>query len=71
MRFQVKRARAPDARGRAAGPRPARRIGLEIRTIVAGGLRILDKIEAAGYDVFNRRPALAGLDWARVLLKAL
>jgi len=71
MRFQVERARALMLEGRPLGRALPGRVGLEIRAIVAGGLRILDKIEAAGYDVFNRRPALGMLDWPRILLKAL
>jgi phytoene synthase len=47
------------------------RIGLEIRATVQGGLRILEKIERAGYDVFRRRPKLGALDWPPVLLRAL
>ena len=47
------------------------RIGLEIRATIQGGLRILDKIEAAGYDVFRRRPVLKALDWPLLLLRAL
>jgi hypothetical protein len=38
---------------------------------VHGGLRILGKLEAAGYDVFRRRPVLKLLDWPLVLLKAV
>jgi len=38
---------------------------------VQGGLRILEKIEAAGYDVFRRRPVLRSLDWPSMMLKAL
>jgi len=73
MRFQVDRARALMQEGAPLGrrlPGPYR-IGLEIRTIVAGGLRLLEKIEAVGYDVFSQRPVLGTLDWPRVLLKAL
>jgi phytoene synthase len=47
------------------------RIGLEIRATVQGGLRILDKIQAAGYDVFRRRPVLRAFDWPLLLLKAV
>jgi phytoene synthase len=47
------------------------RIGLEIRAIVAGGLRILDKIETAGFDVFNRRPVLSTLDWLIIFWRTL
>jgi phytoene synthase len=75
MRFQVERARALMLEGAPLGralPGPHFfRIGLEIRAIVAGGLRILAKIEAAGYDVFNHRPVLGPFDWPRILWKAL
>ena len=47
------------------------RIGMEIRATVEGGLRILEKIEAAGYDVFRRRPVLKPLDWPLVLARAV
>jgi phytoene/squalene synthetase len=46
------------------------RIGLEMRMIIAGGIRILDKIKAADYDVFNRRPVLRPLDWVIMLAKS-
>jgi squalene synthase HpnC len=71
MRFEVDRARALMLEGAPLGRLLPGRIGLEIRAIVAGGLRILDKIEAVDYDVFNRRPVLGKLDWPRILLKAL
>jgi phytoene synthase len=66
MRFQVDRARALMLEGAPLGRRLSGRIGLEIRAIVAGGLRILDKIEAVGYDVFKRRPVLGARDWPRL-----
>ncbi|MEW6514561.1 MAG: squalene synthase HpnC [Pseudomonadota bacterium] len=71
MRFQVERARALMLSGASLGHDLPGRIGMEIRAIVAGGLCILAKIEAADYDVFNRRPVLSALDWPRVLWKAL
>jgi phytoene synthase len=71
MAFQVERARALMLEGAPLGRDLPGRIGLEIRAIVAGGLRILAKIEAAGYDVFDRRPVLGALDWPRILWKAL
>ena len=71
MRFQVDRARALMLDGAPLGQRIPGRCGLEVRTIVAGGLRILDRIEAAGYDVFRRRPVLTPLDWTRILATAL
>ena len=47
------------------------RVGLEIRATVQGGLRILDKIEAAGYDVFRHRPVLKAFDWPLLLMRAV
>ncbi len=46
------------------------RFGLEIRAVVAGGSRILDKIEAARGDVFRHRPVLGRWDWARILARS-
>jgi squalene synthase HpnC len=71
MAFQVDRARALMLEGSPLGRDLPGRIGLEIRTIVAGGLRILDKIEAVDYDVFHRRPVLVSFDWPRIFLSAL
>lgn len=71
MRFQVDRARALMLAGAPLGGDLPGRIGLEIRAIVAGGLTILDKIEAVDYDIFRRRPVLGKTDWLRVLWRAL
>ena len=71
MRFQVDRARRLMLSGAPLGRRLPGRIGLEIRVIVAGGLRILAKMEAADYDIFRRRPVLTPGDWPRLLLDAL
>jgi phytoene synthase len=71
MGFQVQRARSLMLSGAPLGRRLPGRIGLEIRATVQGGLRILDKIEAAGYDVFRRRPVLKALDWPLLLLRAV
>jgi phytoene synthase len=71
MRFQVERARALMLSGQGLGRSLPGRIGLEIRATVQGGLRILEKIERAGYDVFRRRPVLRPFDWPVLLLKAV
>ena len=71
LRFQVERARALMLGGAPLGWDLPGRIGLEIRAIVAGGLRILDKIEAADYDVFTRRPMLQPLDWPLIAWRSL
>ena len=71
MAFQVNRARQMMLAGAPLARSLPGRVGLELRATVQGGLRILDKIERAGYDVFRRRPVLNGLDWPILLLKAL
>jgi phytoene/squalene synthetase len=47
------------------------RLGMEIRATVAGGARILDRIEAADGDVFRHRPVLSKLDWVRILAASI
>jgi len=47
------------------------RLRLEIGAVIAGGSRILDRIDAVRGDVFRRRPTLGGIDWAAVALRAL
>jgi phytoene/squalene synthetase len=71
MAFQVERARALMNEGAPLGRALRGRIGLELRMIVAGGLRILEKIEQTGGDVFNHRPVLRPLDWPVMLLRAV
>jgi len=71
MKFQVERARALMLSGKNLGRALPGRIGLEIRATIQGGLRILEKIERARYDVFRRRPKLRALDWPVVFLKAV
>lgn len=71
MRFEVDRARALMLQGAPLGRALPGRIGLEIRTIIHGGLRILEKIEAVNYDVFNHRPQLQAFDWPLIGWRAL
>ena len=71
LKFEVERARALMLAGAPLARSLPGRIGLEIRATVQGGLRILEKIERARYDVFRRRPVLNALDWPLLLLKAV
>jgi len=71
MKFQVERARALMLSGASLGKTLPGRVGLEIRATVQGGLRILEKIERADYDVFRRRPVLKPFDWPLLLLRAV
>lgn len=47
------------------------RIGWELRLVVQGGLAILDKIAAQGFDTFSRRPTVGKADAPRLLWRAL
>ncbi|MCX7192266.1 MAG: squalene synthase HpnC [Proteobacteria bacterium] len=70
MQFQVNRTRNLMLQGAPLGSILTGRIGLEMRMIIAGGLRILDKLEAADYDMFRHRPVLRPLDWVIMLAKS-
>lgn len=71
MQFQVERSRALMKSGVPLGRALPGRIGLEIRTIVQGGLRILEKIDKVRGDVYHHRPVLKAYDWPLLLLRAL
>jgi squalene synthase HpnC len=63
MQFQVARARSLMIKGAPLASQVGGRLGWELRFIVHGGLRILEKIEAVNYDVFQRRPTIKKYDW--------
>ena len=71
MAFQVSRARALMLSGAPLAARLPGRIGLELRMIVQGGLRVTDKLAACRYDIFRDRPVLKPLDWPLMLVRAL
>jgi squalene synthase HpnC len=71
MAFEVARARAMMLSGAPLARRLPGRIGWELRLVVQGGLRILEAIERADYDVFRRRPQLKLRDWVAILWRAL
>jgi squalene synthase HpnC len=71
MAFQIGRTRALLFSGAPLGRMLGGRIGLELRMTVAGGARILEKIEAVQGDVFARRPVLKAFDWPLMLLRSL
>ena len=58
----VRRARATLQAGSALAKRVPGRAGWELRGVVQGGLRILDKIEAMGFATLNARPKLSAWD---------
>jgi squalene synthase HpnC len=71
MAFEVARARALMLSGAPLATRLPGRIGWELRLVIQGGLRILECIEAAGYDVFRRRPQLGKKDYLLMGWRAL
>jgi len=71
LRFQIERARSLMLSGAPLALRLPGRVGLEIRTVVQGGLRILEKLERARGDVFRHRPVLRASDWPLLLCRAL
>jgi squalene synthase HpnC len=71
MRCDVARVHSMMMSGAALALRMPGRFGLELCSVVHGGLRVLEKIEQADYDVFRKRPALAGLDWVVIGVRSL
>ena len=47
------------------------RIALELKLVILGGLRILERLELVGFDMFHQRPVLAKADWGRLLWRSL
>ena len=45
------------------------RIGFELKLVIHGGLRILERLDELHYDIFFRRPTLRKLDWIRLLAR--
>jgi len=70
MSFQIERADALMLAGAPLGGRLPGRIGFELRLVIAGGRRILQKLRACESDVFRRRPVLGKGDWMRMLFRA-
>jgi len=71
MLFETARTRALLESGRPLVRALPWRVGLELSAVIAGGLRILARIDAAGGDVFVHRPVLRKRDWAVVAYQAV
>ena len=63
MHFEIQRTRTLMLSGSHLACRLPGRIGLELRAVVQGGLRILEKIEFNPENVFHTRPTLNLWDW--------
>ena len=71
MRYEIDRAADMMNCGATLGNVLPGRVGLELRTIVCGGARILEKLRASGGDVFHHRPVLRPYDWVTILYRAV
>lgn len=71
MAFETDRARRLLCTGAPLSASMGGRIGLELRLVVQGGLRILERIDAVGGDVFRNRPTLSARDWTLMGWRAL
>lgn len=58
MRFEVERTRALFREGSGLGALVSRRVRLDVEMFTRGGLEVLRRIEAQGYDVLSRRPVV-------------
>ena len=70
MSFQIERADAMMLAGAPLARRLPGRIGFELRMVVAGGRRILQKLRACEGDVFRHRPVLGSRDWLLMFIRA-
>lgn len=71
MHEQVQQARSLLLAGGPLARRLGGRTGFELRLVVQGGLRILERLEKLHYDIFNRRPTIGKSDWVLLLWRAL
>jgi len=71
MQFNLQRVNALLQAGKPLGRILSGRIGFEMRMIIAGGERIISKINKVNGDIFKHRPTLNRWDWLVIFFKAL
>lgn len=71
MRFEVDRARSFLQGGLPLIPRLPGRLQIDIDLFARGGLKILDRIEAIGYRVWERRPKVTKGDAVQLLIGSM
>ena len=69
--FETERASLLFERGKPLCTAVRGRLGVELRAVWLGGMRILSGIRRNQYDVFNHRPVITGPDKLRILFGAL
>jgi phytoene synthase len=70
LAFELGRTREMFERGRRLAERVTPSLRLQLRMTWLGGMKILEKIENAEYDVFRRRPSLGGLSFLQLFVRA-
>ena len=70
MEYEVEFARAMFERGKPLCRSVTGRLGLELRSVWLGGMRILERIKQNDYDVFERRPVITFPDKLMILIGA-
>ena len=70
MRFEVERTHEMFDRGKPVCTSVSGRLGLELRAVWLGGMRILERIEQNNYDVFAHRPIITSTDKLKILFVA-
>jgi squalene synthase HpnC len=71
MQFQIERTRRLLQAGAPLGLALHGRIGLEMRSIIAGGETILRKLHRSRGDMFHHRPVLRPWDWTYMMYRAI
>ncbi len=70
LALQVERSRDIMLQGAPLGKRITGAFGLELRLIIQGGLRVIERLDTERADLFDR-PRLSKRDWLVVVLRAL
>ena len=70
LAFEVARARGLFKIGRTLPEKVQGRLRWELRFTWQGGVRILDKIEKADFDVFTQRPVVTKTDWLGIAFRS-
>lgn len=71
LKFEVERTRELMYCGSQLPAKLPGRIGWELKLVMEGGLRILEMIESADFDIFDKRPRLRRRDWFAILWRSL
>ena len=71
MKHQAHRAKSMMLEGAPLAGQMKGRLAFEMRMIINGGLRIIEKLEKNRWDMFSHRPKLVKTDWILLLCRSL